>query len=677
MLRPAHALVKTSLPWEVIVPRSARLKRLRHTSPHKHGVLKTSVVFLSKNAALPRMLLHTAHRELWMQDRIFRPGDRCGGYTIERILGSGGFAEVYQAARVGTGETVALKCLQRRHSKNAYAKERMIAEGELLAVIRHQNLVHVYEVGIDRGILFMAMEFLSGRTLREVLKKVGGRLPIAKALYVGREIADGVDAAHELNVVHRDLKPDNVMITDDGRVKVVDMGAAKFFGWGLQSTATGNVIGTPLYMAPEHVQGREIDARSDVYAVGTMLYEMIAGHFLAKQREEGISRWEAALLQINYVPPPLVSVVPGCPADVSELVHRAMAKRPEDRFASMSELAQALRRVRKRLHEEMGAVALATSGDMSAGAMEKHAAEEAQGRRFVLAPDEVATARYAGGTPDDDKSTPKVAVADRSAEIEAARTLEMRSKKPVWTAGTEPFPKLALPAGSGRASAAAREPSDPEGELPTERLDIGRFAGANGSGPPRSSRAEPRQDGDAVPERRESSSLGMSPLPPPVMIDAPPRRRDASSLREGRRKEARRTTPRMLFLALGCMLGGVAMWSFMSLSRSNAAGGTDLRSEPSIAAPEPVVTAAADRELSGAKSLASSVVSERAAEASASAPKVVSGPRGGAPSAVKAAGAVPVSAPAVPVDSARRKAAGAGAPATKAKPAPRPLIIIE
>lgn len=615
------------------------------------------------------MLLHTAHWGLWMQDRIFKPGDRCGGYTIERFLGSGGFAEVYQAARVGTGETVALKCLQRRHSKNAYAKERMIAEGELLAVIRHQNLVHVYEVGIDRGILFMAMEFLSGRTLREVLKKVGGRLPIAKALYVGREIADGVDAAHELNVVHRDLKPDNVMITDDGRVKVVDMGAAKFFGWGLQSTATGNVIGTPLYMAPEHVQGREIDARSDVYAVGTMLYEMIAGHFLAKQREEGISRWEAALLQINYVPPPLVSVVPACPADVSELVHRAMAKRPEDRFPSMSELAQALRRVRKRLHEEMGAGALATSGDMTSRAVDDHAAEQAHRRAVMTAQDEVVTAPYEG-VPDDDKSTPKVVVADRSAQFSEAPTVEMRSRK-ARGGGTEPLPELL--------------PRDPEGELLTAPLHRIPTEPARGSKPPGSRRpaAEPPPEAKdpAVAEQggSPSSSLGLSPLPPPVMIDAPLPRRDASSLREGRSKEARRRTPGMLLLALGCMLGGVAMWSFMSLSGPRAAGGADLeqRGEPSSSKPPPVMTSEPGApETMLATSSAPALGGEVPASATvSSAPSLPSGNAGASP-AVKQAEAQPVPAPAAPVEGARRKPASSGAP-VKAKPARRPLIVVE
>ena len=294
-----------------------------------------------------------------MQATIFKTGDLCGRYRVERVLGSGGFGEVYRAQDAESGMLVALKALHVRHAENRHVHQRMVAEAELLSATYHDNLVRVFDYGMSDGVLYMVMEYLEGCTLRDVLKSVQERdergiLALSSALLVAREVADGVSAAHEYGVIHRDLKPENVFVTVEGRIKVLDLGAGKFFGWGLQSTAKGLTIGTPMYMAPEHIRGRAVDARTDVYALGVMLYEMCAGHFLQRHADDGAKKNEIAVLQLHFDPPPLAELVKGCPAYVSDLVRKAMAKSPADRFASMSAFAQEIRMVMRRCRAEAG-----------------------------------------------------------------------------------------------------------------------------------------------------------------------------------------------------------------------------------------------------------------------------------------------------------------------------------
>jgi serine/threonine-protein kinase len=291
------------------------------------------------------------------QDAMYQPGEQCGDYRIVRLLGSGGYADVFKAMHVATGEVVALKRLKPQHVNNARAKERFLAEARLFAKIQHANVVRVTRVGSEQGLIWMAMEFLDGGTLRDVLKAKEGPLPAVQALYFGREVADGVAALHEERVVHRDLKPENIMVTEAGAVKVLDAGAAKFFGWDVQSTGPLGAVGTPLYMAPEHILGEPVDVRTDVYALGLILYEMLAGHHaFARDAGRQASQLDIIAWQLHAVPPPLVEVIPQISASVSALVERAMAKKPHDRFGSMPELAKALRVEWKRCLEAGQAV---------------------------------------------------------------------------------------------------------------------------------------------------------------------------------------------------------------------------------------------------------------------------------------------------------------------------------
>lgn len=291
-----------------------------------------------------------------MEEAGFSPGQCCSDYRIVRLLGSGGYADVYKAVHTVTNETVALKCLKPKHINNTRAKERLLAEARLFTGLRHANVVRVNRVGSDQGAIWMAMEFLDGGTLRDVMNAAAGPMPIVKALYYGREIADGVAALHEMRVVHRDLKPENIMATPEGRVKVLDAGAGKFFGWDVQSTGPLAAVGTPLYMAPEHILGEPVDGRTDIYALGLILYEMFAGHHpFARDPSHQATQVGVIAWQLHSVPPVLSSVMPRFPESVSKLVDRAMAKRPHDRPGTMTEFAQAIRVEWQRcLREGMG-----------------------------------------------------------------------------------------------------------------------------------------------------------------------------------------------------------------------------------------------------------------------------------------------------------------------------------
>jgi serine/threonine protein kinase len=269
-----------------------------------------------------------------MHDDVFRPGELCGTYRILKLLGRGGFADVYQAIDVGTQQKVALKCLQLRHLTNAQITQRMVAETELLAGLDHPNVVQVEDAGINGGVLWLAMEYISGGTLRERLRKARGPLPAAAALNYARQIAEGVGAAHSMKVVHRDLKPENIMITDKNEVKVLDLGAAKFFGKELTETGSKGAIGTPLYMAPEQIKGEVVDVRTDVYALGIILYEMLAGrHPFAQPTGDMPPAFEIGTLHLHARPKPLTDFVANLSADVCQIVERAISKDPSERFA--------------------------------------------------------------------------------------------------------------------------------------------------------------------------------------------------------------------------------------------------------------------------------------------------------------------------------------------------------
>ncbi|MCE9579126.1 MAG: protein kinase [Deltaproteobacteria bacterium] len=270
-----------------------------------------------------------------------------GRYRILRRIGAGGMGAVYEGDHVELGKRVAIKFLLERYDDDPEAVTRFRREARIASQIGQANIVDVIDVGTDdSGRSFIVMELLSGMTLGEVLQR-GGPMPAERAVAVIRQVLAGLGAAHDKGIVHRDMKPENVFVEnrgDDGqdRVKIVDFGISKLIAANeskIRLTATGAVIGTPVYMAPEQAMGLvEVDHRVDLYAVGVMLFEMLAG----RPPFQGTNYAALVSQHLHVAPPSLATLRPDVPRAVVEVVARALAKEPGDRFATAAEMARAL-----------------------------------------------------------------------------------------------------------------------------------------------------------------------------------------------------------------------------------------------------------------------------------------------------------------------------------------------
>jgi beta-lactam-binding protein with PASTA domain len=255
-------------------------------------------------------------------------------YRVDSWLARGGMATVYLGTDTRLDRTVALKIAHPEVASDPEFAQRFIAEARSVARLSSPNVVAVYDQGSDGGLLYLAMEYVPGRTLRELLR-ASGRLSPGRALDIIEGVLSGLAAAHEAGIVHRDVKPENVLINSAGAVKVADFGLARAMGGG-DLTRTGMIIGTAAYLAPEQVARSASDARTDVYAVGVMLFEMLTG----RQPHTGGSPLEVAHKHVNEPVPAPSSLEPGLPAALDELValatSRDPARRPDDagRFLS-------------------------------------------------------------------------------------------------------------------------------------------------------------------------------------------------------------------------------------------------------------------------------------------------------------------------------------------------------
>ena len=267
-----------------------------------------------------------------------RPGQVVlGRYTIERELGRGGMGAVYQAQDSKLKERVALKTISSALTGDpAEMADRFRMEVQAARKVTHPNVIRIHDIGEDGPILFLSMEYIEGETLFARIKRVGA-LPIAEARSILVDVAAGVAAAHAAGVVHRDLKPHNVLLGKGRSVKVIDFGLAKMtFSTGM--TATGLIMGTPEYMAPEQVRGLVTDARTDVYALGAMSYFVLSG----KAPFTGTTPIAVGFAQVNDPPPPLRAQRPEVPVALEEAVMRALSKEPKQRFLDAGEMKRAL-----------------------------------------------------------------------------------------------------------------------------------------------------------------------------------------------------------------------------------------------------------------------------------------------------------------------------------------------
>jgi len=276
-------------------------------------------------------------------------GRKLGRYQVVSLLGAGGMGTVFRARDSELERDVALKVLPEAASEDPTRLERFAREARAVARLSHPNILEIHDVGHDNGVHYAVTELLEGETLRERLKR--GRLPVRKAVAIADAISRGLGAAHAQGVIHRDVKPENVLLTSDGRVKVLDFGIASLHepeASALGSdeateistiTATGSLIGTVGYMSPEQVRGQPVDARSDVFALGCLLYEMLTVQQTFKRPSPAETL--AAVLQDDPDPPG--SLVPEIPPGVDRVVMRCLEKEPAERFQSAADVAFALR----------------------------------------------------------------------------------------------------------------------------------------------------------------------------------------------------------------------------------------------------------------------------------------------------------------------------------------------
>jgi serine/threonine protein kinase/streptogramin lyase len=268
-------------------------------------------------------------------------GSVLGGYRVEGVAGEGGMGRVYRATQIGLGRQVALKLIMPELAMEPDFRERFARESRLTAAIEHPNVIPVYEAGEADGRLFIAMRWVEGTDLRSVILREGPIDP-ERTVAIVEQVAAALDAAHAGGLVHRDVKPANVMLSSaHGRehVYLMDFGLTKRTASVGGLTRTGAFVGTPDYMAPEQIKGEHTDARSDVYALGCLLFNVLSGR-PPFDRDTEVAKMYA---QLHDPPPSVVRMVPGTPPGLDAVVSRALAKQPDERYPSAGDLGKAAR----------------------------------------------------------------------------------------------------------------------------------------------------------------------------------------------------------------------------------------------------------------------------------------------------------------------------------------------
>ena len=280
-----------------------------------------------------------------------------GHYEILGPIGAGGMGEVYAARDPRLGRKVAIKVLPQRLTGERDTLTRFTQEARSASALNHPNIVTIHEVGASNGSPYIVMEYIEGQDLRMLLAR--GPVPVSKVLDVASQIADGLAAAHDRGIVHRDLKPENIMLTRDGFVKILDFGLAKVvtpegepgdhtLELNLPGTNPGTILGTVGYMSPEQATGRPLDFRSDQFAFGAILYELVTG----RPAFEGETSIDVLAAILHHEPPPVTKANARAPVQLAAIIRRLLAKAVDDRYTSSRDLARELHSLRDRVVAE-------------------------------------------------------------------------------------------------------------------------------------------------------------------------------------------------------------------------------------------------------------------------------------------------------------------------------------
>ncbi len=273
-------------------------------------------------------------------DTNLQPGEVLGPFRIEGILGRGGMGTVFEAFDTSLQRTVALKVLADIHARNQELVDRFRREARAAGALTHPNITHIYSIGEDRGFHYFAMELVRGQTLSSILDD-GRLLTEDQALDYLMQIARGLRAAKKKRIIHRDVKPSNLILSDEGLLKITDFGLAKVVTSPIDITATGVIIGTPLYMSPEQGKGEPLDHRSDIYSLGCSFYHMLCG----RPPFSSDSAMNIIVSHITEEPAPLEDCGSSVGTRLTRLVHKMMNKSPLDRFQDYQQLIEGISQV--------------------------------------------------------------------------------------------------------------------------------------------------------------------------------------------------------------------------------------------------------------------------------------------------------------------------------------------
>src|SRR5213593_3204202 len=317
-------------------------------------------------------------------------GKQISHYQVVSRIGRGGMGEVFLAHDTSLGRKVALKLLRSDFTRNEERLRRFRQEARAASALNHPNILTIHEIGHDGSLHFMATEYVEGETLRQHLSRA--RITVGQTLDVAVQVASALAAAHEAGIIHRDIKPENIMVRTDGNVKVLDFGLAKLAEpktietaaptLPQVETAPGVVMGTFSYMSPEQARGLAVDAMTDIWSLGVMIYEMAAG----RQPFEGETASDVMSLILQKEPPPLAHSWPEVPAQLERIVRKALRKDKEERYQTIKDLLIDLRNLRKELElsAEMERSAPPTGTAMSSGQSAAATAHSASSAEYIV-----------------------------------------------------------------------------------------------------------------------------------------------------------------------------------------------------------------------------------------------------------------------------------------------------